>query len=291
MDCFVIFFLLIACFILAFATRFFELPKALKMFRKMKFQSVIQLMLLVLGTLYTCASVADEIATRQAARFESGMRNLAAESPEIRIGGVYELIGLALEKKTTRDTVTEVLLARLRSRTLRYNQPVRIDFDSLSQSSPDYPIVLEKLILLSLQAGIERNQVDLSGLRLNWAKLAGLDLSRCNLAGVILADSDLRGCRFDGANLSTLVHRNDSLKTYMDDANLTGATFCGTKLNGVSFYRACLDSAIFYDPMLGGAIGLTLDQIASSRSAVGVILPPELDKEWKRRELSTSPQQ
>lgn len=142
--------------------------------------------------------------------------------------------------------------------------------------------------------GTDGERANLQGLDLSEASLVGVNLSRAFLNGAILqkatlSDSMLHEIQLNGACLVEADLRNADLeKSYLTEADLRrcrmeGANLSGTRMIGANLRRCSLAGALFRETDvrgadlqaadMRGAVGLTEDQLASTLTSAGTILP------------------
>jgi Pentapeptide repeats (8 copies) len=176
------------------------------------------------GLVFTGRTFLLSRASSIADRYGRAIEQLASSGLSIRMGGVFGLDALAIERRAVSQSIADVLGAFLR-------EPlVLADGDTIPA---DRQVALS-VIGRPHYRGLVR---DLHGAVLQRAKIKGLDLSACNLIGADLTFSEIADTNLAMADLShadlrgsTLV-RTSLAGAIVDDTDLRGATLIGIALD------------------------------------------------------------
>ncbi|ONH56927.1 hypothetical protein CcI49_26120 [Frankia sp. CcI49] len=187
--------------------------------------------------------------------YATAIGQLGADSPDVRLGGIYALERIARDSADDQRTVVEVLSAFVREHTRfqttpaspgRRSPPGRRWADRPParphQLGTDVQAALTVLGRLPIRAGVPR--ADLSGANLTGARLNWANLTSARLDGVVLT-----GAKLDRSNLS-YAHLG---RANLTDANLRGANLTGARLVGADLTRTGLIAANLTEARLFGA--------------------------------------
>ena len=174
-------------------------------------------------------------ATREAQfadRYSRALEQVGSDNPDVRIGGIYALEGIALDSPRHHPTVMEVLSAFIRG-----HSRARTDGDSPERRPPsDVQAALtvvgrrktENDIRPMDLVGADLHGADLTGAHLTDAILTSVDLTRARLTDAVLAGVNLRHANLHGAGLT----RADLTRAHLQYADLNNANLYGADLTG-----------------------------------------------------------
>lgn len=238
---------------------------------------------LVLGLYLTLDALRRAHEAQIVDRLPLAVDQLASESPEIRLGGVYALERIAMVSEKDYGSVAQILTAFVRERSAWKDSRTPLADQPLSKRAPDIQAVLT---VLGRRA---RTYQDGEAERLN---LARTDLRRANLKGTHLEGAILSGAHLEGADLTgahlrwtilrgahleqAVVQDADLQEAFLGEARLEGALLKGANLQEAYLIGTRFDGANLLEADLRGAIGLTWDQIKTAFRDGGTRLPDYL---------------
>ena len=210
-----------------------------------------------------CANLQIEKGQRQD-RLKHAIEHLGHPSTSVRLGGAYELLQLARDTPSLRETVLNILCAHIRQTTTTN------DYITNHHSSPTTEIQsILRLVFAENHELFGCYKSDLQGSYLNRANLskstlinANLErvrfqqanLHQANLRGALLINSDLGGAVVARADLSGAKILTSNLqRAILSQSLLRGATILGAKMQLVDLRGAQLQGAQIKDVQLQGA--------------------------------------
>ncbi|WP_128434142.1 pentapeptide repeat-containing protein [Streptomyces cyaneus] len=236
-------------------------------------------------------------------RYNNAVGNLAGDTADIRLGGIYALQRIMKDSAKDQPAVIEVLSGYVR---------VQTDPAKLGKELPPKP---EADVGAALQVLRNRDEtrdgdgrIDLSNSHLADADLYGADLdvsdmSGANLTGAVLtlaeleraslAGAKLMGASLDQAHMHETILVDAHLKkadlsyaelpgAYLQEADLSYASLykaelAGADLRDATLTCADLSGAVFTDPQnpYAGFPTVTLEQLLSARIDFTTVLPHE----------------
>jgi len=122
-----------------------------------------------------------------------------------------------------------------------------------------------------IEAAVQQGR-SLAMVKLRGADLLGASLQYADLRSINLGDADLRRADFWGANLEKAILQRANLQ----DANLQGTNLQGTNLQGANLQGANLQGANLGGANLQHSVGLSWQQVKSTISYNGALLPDYL---------------
>lgn len=184
-------------------------------------------------------------------RFTKAVEQLDATGPEhlqSRLGGVYALARLAIDKPEHQPMVVEVLCAFIRT-----TSPI-------IENAPLVPADVQAALTAlgrRNRAGDNGAVVDLTSANLRGADLSKLNLAEAKLPRAYLAEAkmrevDLSYADLSDANLAATVMTGARLER----ADLTGAYLYKANLTNANLTNAATNSAVFRDAVTDGARGV-----------------------------------
>lgn len=210
-------------------------------------------------------------------RYGAAVAQLAADAPEIRIGGCYALESLAEESATYRAPVHEVLSAFLRNHPAA--QPTApglpvlplvgetAAFETAAQDVQAAFAVLGRLPRDPRERPLDLRRAGLAHSEANNCDLSRAWLHQCDLQKAHIRDAKLVGAGLNRADLRCAgLDRSDLRHARIDRAWLAGASFIDARLDHAKIRSADLTGAMLYRANLshvdlGGStlIGARLD--------------------------------
>ncbi len=200
--------------------------------------------------------------TQVTTSFTAAITQLGDKELSIRLGGIYALRKIAEDHpKSYKDVVGNTLQAFIRSTSKH-----QLTEKEILECGEDEGKLQEKEKQLNLFVPIKE---DISAAL---ASLVGIGIKRLSLPVCLL-----NGAKLEGGNLKKV----DFRRAYLKMADLQGANLNGSYLHNAHLDGADLDGADFT-----GAKNLTIEQLSSAKSIVGIKLDPDLqealDKELKK---------
>lgn len=180
----------------------------------------------------------------------------------IRLGGIYALERMSKDPKADYAAVIDILTAFVRQ-----NSAARAD-ETVVKVKPDIQAILTVLGRRERSYGQGENQslnlsaTDLSGADLTNAKFGAVNLTQSRLNDALLNGADLNGALLSDARLIGIFLTG----AHLQNADLRGAKLTAAHVTGADFSGANLDAVD-----LRGAAGLTVEQINSAKSHVGML--------------------
>lgn len=200
-------------------------------------------------------------------RLKSGVAHLGDQSESVRLGGAYELLHLAKDFPTYRQSTLNILCAHIRQMTSQSSyQEAHHDTPSseiqslltlLFEDSGDFDIFSD------CDADLRRSWLrgaDLIGARLERSHLQSANLSETSLADATLRDAfmidaDLRGSYLIEADLRGAVLAGASLqRANLKRARMHGAVLDGTDLQAANLSYTALQGAVLIETEMQGAM-------------------------------------
>lgn len=224
-------------------------------------------------------------------RFRAAVQHLAADTPELRLGGVYGLEHVLAESAQEHGSVVSVLAAFVRHRT-RPDPALGPDLElpevrnsgrpplphgpQGTEPPPDVQAAVD--VLARRPQRHEPRRMDLRDAVLPGLLLRGFEfdgaprLDRALLTSADLRRADLRGAELRGAVLNF----TDLRRSLLHGARLDGAHLHRADLRGADLSGAVLTDADLTGADLRECAGLTRDQLAGATTDATTRLPPEL---------------
>ncbi|MFD5795277.1 pentapeptide repeat-containing protein [Streptomyces diastatochromogenes] len=164
-------------------------------------------------------------------RFNSAVANLASDSIDLRLGGIYSLEGIMNDSSRDQPAIVTLLTAYVRRRAPAPTSATP------AQESPPADIEAVMNVLAGRQPAHDRGK---------W-----INLSHTNLSGWgqesyqrLMNGINLENARLDGTNLSEAVIQHAQLRgALLDNANLRGASLFDSDLSGAILTGADLRDA------------------------------------------------
>ena len=203
--------------------------------------------------------------------FNDAIINLGSDKESVRLGGIYNLYKMAINKPAEAENISEILCAHARSTTQKkdyqeeYSKKPSNEIQSLlnilsrKKENPFKKIPLDLSSILDLSSTYLRG-ADLRGAWLQGALLSDAQLQEANLWRAQLQGAILSGAQLQGAYLS----KAQLQEAYLIDAQLQGADLKYAQLQEANLWRAQLQGAkltdaqlqeaYLYDAQLQGAI-------------------------------------
>jgi hypothetical protein len=153
-------------------------------------------------------------------RYSRALEQLGSDNPDVKIGGIYALEGLALDSPRNHPTVMEVLTAYIREHTK-------------GRSQDDWYLPSDVQAALTV-VGRRKTEHDIRPVDLSSTDLRGANLGHANLKGVWLMNAHLRRATLVAANLDEAKLRN---------ADLRSAYFALTSLRAAELSDAQIDES------------------------------------------------
>jgi hypothetical protein len=254
-------------------------------------------LLIVVGGVATWRQVHISRESQLTDRFTRAVDQLASQTVEVRIGGLYALERIAKNSLADRNAVQYLLGAFIR---IHASWPVG------APDGPQHPtaIVDEHLPWMRVRAPdiqaamgvlgrrvpsrdepvIYLSRVDLRSLALRGSRLAGAKFRYANLARAVLKDvrlnhSDLTAADLRRADLERArLHDANLRHAYLQGANLHRADLSRANLSRADLSRADLRGAILSDTIIDGTV------LTGAQADNATVWPAELDAA-RRREL------
>ena len=200
---------------------------------------------------------------QQSERFTRAVDQLASTRPEIRIGGIYSLEGVAAESSVRRAPLAHILLAYLqqhhRERANRNRLTERFAGEAWPRTCARQNLVGDDDTQAALGvvvglADVARPRFKLNALDLHAFRASDADFRGADLRDTSLVSADLIGARFDRAVLNF----TDFTKACLRRASFDSATgwhvnFYGADLSGADLSRAAFFGPSFRYARLSGA--------------------------------------
>jgi hypothetical protein len=147
-------------------------------------------------------SVQAQIAANEQDLFKAAIEHLGDKAESVRLGGIYELYGLADSNKEYTERIHKILCAHIRSKT-NENDYKKDYQDKPSVEIQDlFTLLTDKSkndVFRKLRLKIDMNGAYLNGILAQKAQLQGADLRDAQLQG-----ADLLGAQLQGADLSNV---------------------------------------------------------------------------------------
>jgi hypothetical protein len=184
----------------------------------------------------------------------------------IRLGGIYALERIAQDSKQDYAVVMEILAAFVRENA-RWSPDQENPKSTAQGISPDVQAALTVIGRRTVAYQTEQDQrIDLSGTDLRGAQLSrgnfnGLDLRATHLEEAILNDTQFEGATLIDARFARAVLKTSNMRK----ADLRGSDFRNATIGQVDFTDADLSAADFSGVDLRNAIGLTPQQLSTSK--------------------------
>jgi uncharacterized protein YjbI with pentapeptide repeats len=178
-------------------------------------------------------------------RYTAAINQLAAERPEVKLGGIYALGRVMNDSPSDQRTVQKVLSAYIRS-----NAP---NEETSTAPPSDIAAALDVITANEVESktdvdlhGANLQEVELQSRRIDSANLSGVnfggaDFCRTSFAGSDLGSADFSGSLLKQANFNSPNGIWSPLGTVVDD----GVNFGGAAIRGASFKGADLSGALF----------------------------------------------
>ena len=204
-------------------------------------------------------------------RFITAVDLLGSEESSARVGAMYSLYHLAIEKEGEKYSVAiaEILCSHIRTKTQEkgYQEDYKDSSSEEIQTTIDllfrkYTLGERKDMYTLLKDDLpaaDLSQSYLKGAGLHSAQLQGADLRFAQLQGAKFLSAQLQGAKFMAAQLqgakflSAQLQGADLFYAQLQGASLGGAQFQGADLRGAQFQGASLRYAQFQGASLGGA--------------------------------------
>ena len=187
-------------------------------------------------------------------RLKNAIDHLGNPSESVRLGGTYELVHLARDTESLRQSVLDILCSHIR-RTTKY--------ETYRQEHPKQPSeeIQSLLTLLFVEEcdvfsslRIDLNGSWLSGTDLREARLWGANFRGANLNNALLVNARLERVNFSEAHLKeTRLEKASLREAQLFEAHMQGADLQDAQLQGANFMGAKLTSAYLRNAHLQGA--------------------------------------
>ena len=182
-------------------------------------------------------------------RLKNAIEHLGNDAESVRLGGAYELLHLALDTESLRQTVLDILCSHIRRITRRD------EYRALHTSQPSEEIqsLLTLLFVEEHDAffGLRINLYSswLNGAELRGARLCGADLRRSSLNGALLGDAHLERVKLSEAHLK----ESRLMGAHLREGSLFDVRMQGANLEGAHLQRADIQSGHLSAAYLHGA--------------------------------------
>lgn len=177
-------------------------------------------------------------------RLKNAIEHLGHRADSVRLGGAYELVHLAEDTVSLRQTVLDILCAHIRQTTGDEAYRKR------HKSNPSEEVQsLLTLLFVQRHEVFKRHHVNLQGSWLN-----GADIREAHLEKAVLAKAHLQGTILYKAHLQKAILREAYLQgANLDIAHMQAADFIEAHMQGSQLFRACLMGAELFGAHLHGA--------------------------------------
>lgn len=190
-------------------------------------------------------------------RFEKAVVQLASDTVDTRIAGVYLLERLANDSPTDSKVVYAILSAFVRNHTNASECAHQTPQGPIARVPPDIQAAMDAVSQRRAELLYERldlREVCIAYLNLHHGSLSHADLSKADLTGAILDRVNMLGAVCQSANFSDTIQAS----VILTHANLIGANFTNAVLTSPGFENAKLQNANFshttlYQPWFIGA--------------------------------------
>ena len=197
-------------------------------------------------------------------RLKNAIEHLGHRADSVHLGGAYELVHLAEDTATLRQTVLDILCAHIRQTTgcEAYRREHSSKPSEEVQSILTLLFVKNHEIFRGLHVNLKESY--LNGADIREAHLEKAVLTRAHLQGTILymahlqkanfREAYLQGANIENAHLQAADFINARMhETQLFGAHLQGAQLFGAQLQGARLYTACLQGARLGGVELQGA--------------------------------------
>ena len=176
--------------------------------------------------------------------FNDAIINLGSDKESVRLGGIYNLYEMAINKLPKARNISEILCAHVRNTTQKK------DYQEEYSKKPSNEIQ-SLLDLFSKKEGgpFKKIPLDLSNTYLQGANLWFAQLQKTNLSQARLQGADLFRAQLQGAYLREAQLQGANLR----EAQLQGANLREAQLQGADLFRAQLQGANLIRARLQGA--------------------------------------
>lgn len=186
-------------------------------------------------------------------RLKNAIEHLGHDSDSVRLGGAYELFHLAKDTLELRQTVLDILCARIRHIT---NEK---EYQSKHLSKPSGEIQnLLDLLFINNHRIFSECYINLEGSHLNGAELSNARLIDANLRKANLNKAVLLAAKMQGAVLSFAQMQASNLAgaemqaARLFSTQLQGADLSSTQMQAAYLYHTEMEGAHFFDTKMAG---------------------------------------
>ena len=225
----------------------------------------------------TEANVAQD--TRVTDSYATAIDQLASNTADERLGGIYELERVMRDSPRDQPAVVNVLADFVREHSRSSNPTVDIlaALKVISRRDPvrdSNPLDLDGAHLDNAELpSAHFHGANLSGAFMGGVQLLGADLSMADLGSADISGADLNGATLQDANLDGGAILSGAT---LEEANLQGADLRGADLTGADLRGANLTGADLRGADLHDALGLTSEQLSRVRLDSKTKLPSGL---------------
>ena len=177
-------------------------------------------------------------------RLKNAIEHLGHDSDSVRLGGAYELFHLAKDTLELRQTVLDILCARIRHIT----NETEYQSQHLSKPSGEIQNLLD-LLFINNHRVFSECYINLEGSHLNGAELSNARLIDANLRKAKLNKAILFAAKMQGAVLSFAQMQASTLA----GAEMQAARLFSTQLQGADLSSTQMQAAYLYDTKMEGA--------------------------------------
>lgn len=197
-------------------------------------------------------------------RLKNAIEHLGSDSESVRLGGTYELVHLAQDTNSLRQSILNILCSHIRRTTKEemYQKEHPWKPSEEIQSLLTLLFVEQKDVFAGLR--VDLNGSHLNGADLREAQLCEANLRRTNLNKALLDNARLESVRLTEAYLKEARLGNANLReaqlfmahmqgVYLEDARLQGANLMDAKLTSAWLRGAQLQGAFLFNSTMHGA--------------------------------------
>ena len=186
-------------------------------------------------------------------RLKNAIEHLGHKSVSVRLGGAYELFHLAEDTLELRQTVLDILCARIRYIT----NETEYQSKHLSKPSGEIQNLLDLLFInnhrVFSECYINLEGSHLNGAELSNAKLMDANLRKANLNKAILLAAKMQGAVLSFAQMQASTLAGAEMQTArLFSTQLQGADFSSTQMQAAYLYHTEMERAHFFDTKMAG---------------------------------------
>ena len=186
--------------------------------------------------------------------FNDAIINLGSDKESVRLGGIYNLYKMAINKPAETENISEILCAHVRNTTQEEDYRKKYSKKPLNEIQSLLNILSRKKENPFKEIRLDLSSAYLRGANLIEAQLQGADLRSAQLEG-----ADLRGAQLQGAYLwltrlqEAILSKAQLEGAYLREAQLQRVNLWSAKLQGAYLWLAQLQEAHLYNVQLQGA--------------------------------------